>query len=227
MTKSTAVNEVAARRGKSLTQIVQDEIERMIIAGEIDSGQRLNEQQIASQLGVSRGPVREALRGLESSGLIVGLPNLGMFVRSLDVWEVVELYELRAVLFGFACACVAERAKKEHIDVLREQVAQMDEVVQREDFTAYYQLNLAFHEKILEFSDRPRTVAIYQSLVKESHLFRRRVLVSPSSMAISNKEHVDIVDAIASGDPAVARTAGEHHHTHGKQRWLNTLGRRD
>ena len=67
MTRSTAVSEVAARRGKSLTQIVQDEIERMIISGEIDSGQRLNEQQIASQLGVSRGPVREALRGLESS----------------------------------------------------------------------------------------------------------------------------------------------------------------
>ena len=227
MTRSTAVSEVAARRGKSLTQIVQDEIERMIISGEIDSGQRLNEQQIASQLGVSRGPVREALRGLESSGLIVGLPNLGMFVRSLDVWEVVELYELRSVVFGFACGCVAERAKKEHIAILREHIAEMEEIIRLEDFNTYYSMNLAFHDKILEFADRPRTVAVYQSLVKESHLFRRRVLVNPSSMAISNREHVEIVDAIESGDPALARAAGEHHHTHGKQRWLNTLGRRE
>lgn len=227
MTKSTAVSEVAARRGKSLTQIVQDEIERMIVAGEIDSGQRLNEQQIASQLGVSRGPVREALRGLESSGLIVGLPNLGMFVRSLDVWEVVELYELRSVVFGFACACVAERVKKDQVAALRDLVGEMEDAIRDEDFGSYYNLNLAFHDKILEFSDRPRTVAIYQSLVKESHLFRRRVLVSPSSMAISNKEHIEIVDAIESGDPAAARAAGEYHHAHGKQRWLNTLGRRE
>ena len=99
---SEAINAVANRRASSLTAIVQSELERMILSGELEPGQRLNEQQLASQLGVSRGPVREALRVLERAGLVTGVANLGMFVRQVGIEEAVEMYEMRGVVFGFA-----------------------------------------------------------------------------------------------------------------------------
>ena len=88
---SEAINAVANRRANSLTAIVRSELERMILSGELKSGQRLIEQQLASQLDVSRGPVREALRALERAGLVTGVDNLGMFVRQVGIEEAIEV----------------------------------------------------------------------------------------------------------------------------------------
>src|SRR3982750_4709118 len=83
---------------QSLPMLVQQELERMIVAGELNSGAKLNELAIAERLGVSRGPVREAFRALEESGLVRLEKNRGVFVRQIAVEEADEIYELRAVL---------------------------------------------------------------------------------------------------------------------------------
>src|SRR5271169_6787142 len=82
----------------SLTTLVQREVERMILAGDIASGDKLNEADIAARLGVSRGPVREAFRALEESGLVRTEKNRGVFVRVIAIEEADEIYEVRAAL---------------------------------------------------------------------------------------------------------------------------------
>ena len=94
---------IAQRRAQSLTAIVQDELERMIVSGELRSGDRLNEQALAQRFGVSRGPVREAMRALECAQLVSTRLNQGFFVREVSPEEITELYDVRAVVYGFIC----------------------------------------------------------------------------------------------------------------------------
>jgi DNA-binding GntR family transcriptional regulator len=222
---SDAIGAVASRRSSSLAGIVQTEIERMIVAGELEAGQRLNEQQLASQLGVSRGPVREALRALERAGLVSGVANLGMFVRQVGVEEALELYEMRGLLFAFACSRLAEKATAEQKNGLQGLVQQMDDAIANENGTEYYQLNLRFHDVLMDYAGHRRAAYIYQSLVKEGHLLRQRSLQPVESMRESNAEHKEILDAIIAGDAEAAWNSAEEHHRHGKNRWLHTLGR--
>jgi DNA-binding GntR family transcriptional regulator len=195
----------------------------MILSGELGSGQRLNEQHLATQFGVSRGPVREALRALERASYVTSIPNLGMFVRQIGIEEALELYELRAVIFGFGAGRVAERASDEQKAALADIVAEMDAAIAAEDRAKYYRLNFQFHDAVMEYSGHLRAGSVYESLLKESHLFRKRSLEQVSSMQDSNSEHRKIVIEILAGNGARARAAAEKHHEFGKKRWLGTF----
>src|SRR5215470_3037336 len=93
---------LASVRETSLAKLVRDEMLRLILRGELVPGQRINEPDVAARLNVSRVPVREALRELESSGLVEARKHSGVFVRVLDRDEIADLYDLRSVLDGHA-----------------------------------------------------------------------------------------------------------------------------
>ncbi|MYZ49946.1 GntR family transcriptional regulator [Propylenella binzhouense] len=228
MTSTPSVTDaIQLRRSQSLSGIVLCELERMILSGELASGERLNEQKLAAKLGVSRGPIREAARALESAGLVTLVANQGMFVRRIGVEEAAELYDMRAVVFGFACARLARSARTDQIEALRGLVAEMEEAVAAADPSRYYRLNLRFHDTVLAFAGHKRAVQIYESLLKEAHLCRQRSLQPVASMRESNEEHRRMVEAIASGDPDLARRVAEDHHFGGRRRWQATLGGQD
>ncbi len=214
---------VSARRERSLTTIVRDRLEQMILQGELGAGTRLNEQALSKVLGVSRGPIREAARLLERDGLVASVANQGAFVRQLSIEEALELYDLRAVIAGYACAQLAERASAVEKREMREMVEEMDRCITTEEEARYFELNLAFHDRIAELSGGRRTLELYTSLGKEVRLLRRRVLRGTDSLRFSNEEHKQIVAAIEDGDAPAARQAAEQHHINGKRRWLDTL----
>jgi len=209
-------------RTQSLSSLVAQEIERMILSGALAAGERLNEQSLATRLGVSRGPVREAVRGLERSGLVVGVRNQGSYVRQVSAAEALEIYDLRAAITGMACARLAESAVPEQLAALRALVNRMDEARQADDPPAYYAANLEFHEALLGFGAGPRMRRLYEELGNELHLFRRRALVQPENMRESNAEHTAILRAIAAGEADAARLAGEAHIVGGKRRFQAT-----
>jgi DNA-binding GntR family transcriptional regulator len=182
----------------------------------------LNEQQLAARLGVSRGPVREAVRGLERSGLVVAVRNQGTYVRTVSAAEALEIYDLRAAITGLACARLAERATGPQLAALRALVRRMDAARRADDPPAYYAANLDFHAALLAEGAGPRTRKLYHDLGNELHLFRRRALVQPENMRESNAEHAAILRAIAAGDAAAARAAGEAHIAGGKRRFRAT-----
>ncbi len=220
-----AIAAIALRRTQSLTAIVRAELERMILTGELQAGARLNEQSLASRLGVSRGPVREATRALERSGLVTAIVNQGVFVRQIGTEEAAEIYDVRAVVFGFACHRLAMRLTEGQRDALRGFVAEMNEAIERGDNAAYYQLNLRFHDAILDFADHQRAKQTYEVLIKETHLTRQGSLDSPDRMRESNDEHEVLVQALAAGDAERARRLAEEHALGGKRRWLAAMSR--
>lgn len=210
-------------RQRSLVGEVRDEIERMILHGEMQAGERLNEISLAQQFGVSRGPVREAARSLEQQGLVTTVTNQGVFVRELSLEEALELYDLRALVAGYLCACAAERASAEETADLRRYVSLMDQAITDGDESRYFELNLAFHDQVAVASGATRSLALYTSLGKEVRLLRLRVLSGVASLTLSNAEHDRIVAALERKDAVAARDAGAQHHINGKTRLLETL----
>jgi DNA-binding GntR family transcriptional regulator len=212
-----------ARNIQTLTSAVQREIERRILTGEIAAGARLAEAPLASELGVSRGPVREAIRGLIQAGLVDSIANRGGVVRKIGLEEALDLYELRAVLSGFACELVAKRRTEDQLAALETALEGLAEAISAGNKDLYYQLNLAFHAKIMEFCGNHRLRANYEGVVKEMHLFRRRGLSEASKITASQAEHRAIVAAIRDGDAAGAFRAGREHVQHGRSRFAATL----
>jgi DNA-binding GntR family transcriptional regulator len=206
-------------RTRSLASLVAQEIEQLILSGEIAPGERLNEQALAARLGVSRGPVREAVRGLERSGLIVAVVNQGSYVRQISVEEALDVFDVRVALTGHAAERAAERATPALLAPMEDLLAGLTRAEQDEDPGAYYPLNLQFHAALFQVAGNARATRIYSDLGKELHLFRRRVLLQPENMRQSNAEHAAILQALRAGDRAAARAAGEAHIRGGRQRF--------
>jgi DNA-binding GntR family transcriptional regulator len=202
---------------------IADALKRLIYEGEFAPGERLNEAALALRMGTSRGPIREAVRVLAGWGLVTTLPNRGVFVRQLSVREMLEVYDLRALVFGFAAALAAGRAAASDKRALKELLTAMDKASANEDGTRYYELNLGFHAKILALSGNERACQAYDDYVKELHLFRRRYFNGPGNMRRSNEQHRELYEAIVKGDGAKARAVAERHVIEGRGRLLATL----
>lgn len=214
-----------ASRVQSLTVLVQREIERQILAGELDAGERLSESALAHGMGVSRGPVREAMRGLQQAGLVDIVANKGVVVRKIGYAEAVDLYDLRGTLFGFMCETLARRRTRPQCEDLRRRLDEMAGAIRADDKDRYYRLNIDFHGAIVEFCGNRRARAVYEGIVKEMHLFRRRGLSRVENMEASMHEHEAIVETIVAGDPESARRAGTTHLRNGRDRFLASLDR--
>jgi DNA-binding GntR family transcriptional regulator len=212
-----------AVRGASLSKVLCDALEAMIVNGQMRPGERLNEQQLAQRFGVSRGPIREAVRALEGAGFVEAVTNRGVFVRQLTVGEVRELYEVRAALFGLAGRLMAERASAESVQRLEAMLAAMEKAAANRDFDAYYPLNLAFHEAIVDGSGNATLAAQYRAFVKRLNLFRARSLVQGGGLAVSNREHREMVSAIAARDAGWAQEAHWRHVSSAKDRLLKVV----
>ena len=206
---------------KSLVGEVRMELERMILEGELRSGERLNENDLAGRFGVSRGPVREAARFLQHDGLVDAIAHEGVYVRTITLEEALDLYDLRAVLAGHICACLASRATAADKVELRDFIARM--AAASAEAQAYVSLNFEFHTRIAQMSGAERAAAIYTSLGKEVRLMRLRVLLAPDATSVSCVEHERIVAAIEAGDADAARHEGTQHHLNGKARLKQTF----
>ena len=202
---------IALLQSNSLPGLVQRELERMILAGDLAAGAKLNEVMIAEHLGVSRGPVREAFRALEESGLVRLEKNRGVFVRQIALAEADEIYELRAVLDEFAGRRVAQSNTPEAMQALRALVERMDKAATRDDLDAYHRANVAFHDKLVELAGNAKVLATYRRLVNELHLYRRATLAQAGALPVSTREHHEILDRIAAGQSVAAGRALYEH----------------
>ena len=215
---------IALLQSNSLTSVVHAEIERLILDGALAPGDKLTEAMLAERLGVSRGPIREAFRILEEAGLVRLEKNRGVFVRSIPLDEAMEIYDLRAMVDESVGRQLAERITPEQLRVLRSLVEQMERVVKGGvDSSAgesYHLLNLAFHDKLVEFVGNRKLIELYRRLVKELSLFRRVNLDDGRQMPVSVAEHRAILKAISAGDADGAGLALRAHVLQSKARTL-------
>jgi DNA-binding GntR family transcriptional regulator len=209
-----------SRRAETLSSLVAEELERMIIRGELQAGDRINESALAQMFSISRGPIREACRSLEKSNLVRVVTNRGVFVREMSAAQAAEIYDVRAHLFGLAGRLAASRISFRDVVELRAMVAEMQEA---KDIDTYYPLNVAFHARLVELSGNKRVAELYNALSTELHLFRRRGLVQGDSMVLSNQEHMRIIEALRDHNCDLSERTMTDHILAGKARLLERV----
>lgn len=193
----------ATVRSTSLAKLVRDDVLGLILRGQIRAGERINEPDVAARLGVSRVPVREALRELESSGLVEARKHAGVFVRKLGAAEVRDLYELRALLDGFSgrqAASLPEEARGRLADALDASVGRMQDAAQSADVSAYYRENLRFHWLLVEAAGNAALLDTYRNVIQKLHLSRLTNLSHGMGMQASVADHRAIAAALRTGD---------------------------
>src|SRR6202051_4794302 len=171
-------------QSNSLPGLVQAEIEQLILSGELAVGQHVNESDLALRFGMSRGPIREALRALEESRLVRSDKNRGVFVREVSIDEGDEIYDVREALDRLIGQRVAERATPEQLRAMQAVVAEMDDATGVQDIKRYHALNLKFHDMLVDFAGNARLTETYRLLHKGLLLFRLRGLRDGGGFAV-------------------------------------------
>lgn len=215
-----ADNVLSLVQSTSLTRLMAEAVERLILSGELAAGSKLNEALIAERYGVSRGPLREAFRLLEESGLIRQEKNRGAYVRKIALEEAAEIYEVRAGLDATAGRLLAAIITPEQITSLRKLTEQMQQAAVDNDVDRFHPLNLSFHDQIVAMTGNQALAEVYRRLVKQLALFRRRNLLVPLAIPHFADEHSAIVDLLAAGDGPGCGEALYAHAQGGRQRML-------
>jgi phosphonate utilization transcriptional regulator len=216
---------LAFLQSSSLPMLMQEEIERLIMTGELPVGSRINESELSQRFNTSRGPIREALRALEEAGLVRNEKNRGVFVREIAFEEADEIYELREALEEIIGRRVTRAMSADGFKRLRAMINAMKAAAKAQDLEQYAQLNLQFHEILLETAGSQKLTETYTRLIKELSLFRMRALDDGGGLRVSVDEHRNIVDAIASGDPERAGRVMRQHVADSRARMHKALGR--
>lgn len=198
------------RAGHTLTDKVEAILREQIVGGDRAPGERLNEVEIAGELAVSRGPVREAMQRLARDGLVRIESHRGAFVRALDADEVRALFEVRVSLECTAAALAAERAADDEIAALRELIASSRGAVEA-TAEPHYPERLDLHNLIVRCTRNPAMTRYLQLVNQELKLVRARSGFQTTRAPEALEEHVRIVDAIEGRDPEGAREAMAAH----------------
>jgi DNA-binding GntR family transcriptional regulator len=220
MQSGTPATEVLSLlQSTSLTRLVFESVEEMILTRELEPGQKLNEAALAQRFGVSRGPLREAMRMLEESGLIQQERNRGAYVRMIKLDEASEIYQVRAGLDATAGRLLARQITSEQLKTLRELTDSM-QLVTPNEIDRFHALNLAFHDRIVQMTGNAILLRQYRHLTKLLTLFRHRNLRTPSAIPRFAEEHSQIVDLLEARNELEVAEALYNHAQGGRQRML-------
>ncbi len=200
---------------------VFERLRRMIIEGEYGPDERLIEEQVAERLGVSRTPVRQALTMLEAEGLVQIQPNKGAMVCSFSVDDVMEVYDLRAVLEGHATRRAAAKIDAGQLARLEELAAEMEGLSGRyadrgEEIRRLVVLNNEFHGTILEASRNRRLGRLVQRIVEIPLVYKAFFRYGSHERVMSNHYHRQILKALRDGDPDRAEIVMREHVYEGR-----------
>lgn len=219
-------NTIQTLLNKSLTNAVHEELERKIIAGDVMPGEALREVAIASDLGISRGPVREAMRILEERGLVTFTKNSGVFVRRLDAAQAAQIYQVRVPLEGLVGQLAAKNMDACARAQVRSLLERMQVVVTRGDTKSYANMNLEFHDCLALHTGNWVLYETYRKLVTQLKLFRSHTFqYRPETIGISLKEHSRIFDALAAQDETKASELLQAHAKDSLRRLQLTLNK--
>jgi DNA-binding GntR family transcriptional regulator len=205
-------------------------LRRFILEGDLEPGARLQEVELAAQLGVSRTPVREALRELSSQGLVEILPHRGARVTRWSASELIEIYELRSMLESHAAERAATRMSDAEVDELVALCEKMEACARRghkHDLVALSDLNSDFHSRILSAADSPRLIIMLGPVVQIPLVVRTYTRYTPEALTRSMGHHRELAAAIRARAPEWAGTVMRSHIIAARTVLLNADGAAD
>lgn len=198
---------------RPLREIVYEELKRQILVGEIAPGTRMMEVEMAEDMGVSRTPIREAIRKLEKEGLVTTEPRRGAYASEISVKDMVDVLEVRQDLEGMAAALAAEKVTEEEKQAFIKVNSEYEEAIRSGNTDEIIRCDELFHQLIVSYSGN-KTLNQLLSQVQELALRFRYIYYDDfSRYEKMPKEHEEIEEAILSGDSQKARIVAEEHVT--------------
>jgi DNA-binding GntR family transcriptional regulator len=207
-------------QAKSLVDIVAERLEAAIISGKLEPGSKLSEQGLASSLGVSRGPLREAIRRLEGRKLLERTPNIGVRVAQLSLKDLHEILVVREALEATACMLAAQNMSDADIAALQKLIAAHGKQKSVQEGKGYFQAtnDQDFHVRIAAGSGNARLLQMLcGDLYDLLRVYRYRSSTNPGRALDALQEHHAIVDAIARRDGEAAASAMRTHLQHARK----------
>lgn len=196
---------------ESLSNKARRKTEELILKGSLAAGAKITERDLAERLGMSRAPVREAIRELVTVGLLEQISARQIVVRQLELSEVREIFEIRGMLESRAASLASERITTEQYKSLEALHLEMKTTATRGEFSDYFDLNIAFHKLIHEIAAAPRLATLIDQVMRESLLFRSRGLVDEANIRSSIEEHEQLLKALRVGDAELTSLLMRRH----------------
>jgi DNA-binding GntR family transcriptional regulator len=202
---------------------LRTKLEQMILSGELQPGDRLNELSLACRVGVSRAHLREAVRALEEARLVQVIANRGAHVRKLDLSEALELFDVRAGLARSAGRLAVLRGRRVQIKEIQNIHRWMGAAASGADLAKFHELNLRFHAMLLEAAANARLLQMDLAVRNEMQLYIRQNVSSEAQLRVSYEEHGAILSALLAGDGDACGAAFERHILNGKRRLMDSV----
>lgn len=197
---------------RNASVVATEVIREAILDGRLPPGRRLKEEELAQELGISRTPVREALLMLQAEGLVDAAPNRGATVRSHSADDLTDLYQLRALLEGYAARLAATRLSGDTIAALRDSCTRFEALVGDEaDMSALVKENLFFHQTILDGAGSARLNAMVRQVIELPLVYRSYIWYSRGQQRISAHYHSQITRALEARDCERAELVMKEH----------------
>lgn len=194
-----------------LRDVVFHTLREAILKGELKPGERLMELQLAAKLGVSRTPIREAIRMLEQEGLAVTIPRKGAEVAKMTEKDMEDVLEIREVLDELAVSLACRQMTEEQLDTLRRTMYEFVEYTKTGDVRKIAEADVKFHDIIYQSTGNPKLVSILSNLREQMYRYRVEYLKDEGTYPVLIREHSEIVEGLSDKDlPKV--TAAMHAH---------------
>ena len=193
------------------TEILVSEIEKLIVNGSMVPGQRLDEMVLAKKYGVSRTPVREAIRALIAIGLVQNTGKQGSQVAKLSISMLIEMFELMAVLEGMCAQLAARRATKNELFEMQKTHELLEKTFEKGTHKEFYNVNLQFHDQLYNASHTQYLAEETLRLRRRLSPYRMRVTFQPGRMSSTLEEHKKILIAINKGESELAKNEAISH----------------
>ena len=193
------------------TEILVSEIEKLIVNGSMVPGQRLDEMVLAKKYGVSRTPVREAIRALIAIGLVQNTGKQGSQVAKLSISMLIEMFELMAVLEGMCAQLAARRATKNELFEMKKTHQLLEKTFEKGNHKEFYNVNLQFHDQLYNASHTQYLAEETLRLRRRLSPYRMRVTFQPGRMNSTLEEHNKILIAIKKGESELAKNEAISH----------------
>ncbi len=211
---------------KPLREVVAETLREAIVNGTLSPGERLMEIQLAEELGVSRTPVREAIRKLELEGFVVMIPRRGTYVADLSIKDINEVFEIRTALDVLAAGLAVERITEDELEQLERLLVEISDLTEQGDADKIVEVDGLFHDILYRASRNDRLVGIINNLREQFTRFRSISMQYPGRIQKTVEEHRRLVEAIAGRDLELAQQIAREHMENSEQTLLQDLNER-
>lgn len=208
---------------KPLRELVCENIRQAIIDGTFSPGERLMEIQLADEMGVSRTPVREAIRKLELEGFVVMIPRRGTYVADISIRDITEIYEMRTCLDVLSAGLAAERITDEELEALNRLLVEIGQYIAENNMEKIVEADTAFHDILYQASRNERLRSIINNLREQLTGIRGRSMSYPGRLVETMDEHRALVDSIAARDVERAQNAARVHIENAEHTLMKSL----